>query len=123
MKLKKINMKSILAAFLLCMVASLVPGAEIQRDNFDYIHHDHDAMLKILKEVNEKCPDITRLYNLTETSVEGRELVVMEMTEDPGKHIPSKSFILIVHFVAHASQQMLRRQQCLGHRYHMKRLV
>ncbi|KAL8561644.1 hypothetical protein ACOMHN_001376 [Nucella lapillus] len=65
-------------------------GAKIQKDSFEYIHHDHPATVAILREVNEKCPEITRLYNLSETSVQGRELIVIEMTEEPGKHVAKK---------------------------------
>ncbi|XP_076459516.1 carboxypeptidase E-like [Babylonia areolata] len=75
---------------LLLAFACFSLGAKIQKDTFEYIHHDHPATVAILREVNEKCPEITRLYNLTETSVEGRELIVIEMTEEPGKHIAKK---------------------------------
>ena len=73
-----------------CLAVALGSKSETETDDFEYIHHDHPATLAILDKVHKKCPDITRLYNLTETSVENRELIVIEMTEEPGKHITSK---------------------------------
>ena len=37
-----------------------------------------------------RCPDITRLYTLSETSVNGVPLYVLEFTDHPGKHEISK---------------------------------
>ena len=37
-----------------------------------------------------RCPDITRLYTLSETSVNGVPLYVLEFTDRPGKHELSK---------------------------------
>ena len=33
-----------------------------------------------------RCPDITRLYTLSEPSVNGIPLYVLEFTDNPGKH-------------------------------------
>ncbi|KAK7112674.1 carboxypeptidase E-like [Littorina saxatilis] len=69
---------------------ALVQASEPEKINFESIHHDHPATVALLDEVNKKCPEITRLYNLSEPSVQGRELIVIEMTEEPGKHIIKK---------------------------------
>ena len=47
-----------------------------------------------------RCPDITRLYTLSETSVNGVPLYVLEFTDRPGKHELSKFllFLLIQNF-------------------------
>ena len=83
-----------------CLAVALGSEKETQTEDFEYIHHDHPATLAILDKVHKKCPEITRVYNLSETSVQGRELVVIEMTEEPGKHITSKllpfKFTLII---------------------------
>lgn len=48
-------------------------------------HHDYVEMLAVMKETNEKCPDITRLYNLTGKTVRGRELAVIEFSDFRGE--------------------------------------
>ncbi|KAK3801983.1 hypothetical protein RRG08_064577 [Elysia crispata] len=55
-----------------------------------FFHHDFEKMVELMEEVHKACPEITRLYNLTEPSVEGRNLMVLEITENPGLHIPGK---------------------------------
>lgn len=52
-------------------------------------HHNYVAMEKYLKELNADYPNITRLYSAG-SSVQGRELYVMEVTKDPGQHSPAK---------------------------------
>jgi len=52
-------------------------------------HHNYVAMEKYLKELNANYPRITRLYSIG-SSVQGRELYVMEVTGDPGIHSPEK---------------------------------
>ena len=48
-------------------------------------HHNYDEMTMFLKETSEKYPDITRLYSAGQ-SIEGRELWVIEITDNPGEH-------------------------------------
>ncbi|GFR74407.1 carboxypeptidase E [Elysia marginata] len=55
-----------------------------------FFHHDFEKMVELMREVQKACPEITRLYNLTEPSVEGRNLTVLEITENPGVHVPGK---------------------------------
>nr|XP_012140788.1 PREDICTED: carboxypeptidase D-like [Megachile rotundata] len=52
-------------------------------------HHKYAAMEKYLKDLNSNYPNITRLYSIGE-SVRGRQLYVMEITENPGKHSLNK---------------------------------
>lgn len=87
--MKSVSAKGLLLA-LVSVTVSITWGSKIPADFFQYIHHDHPATVAILKDVNKKCPEITRIYNLSETSVEGRELIVIEMTEEPGKHVAKK---------------------------------
>ena len=51
-------------------------------------HHDYEQMVGLMTEVNKKCPDVTRIYSLSEPSVEGRNLTVLEISENPGVHVP-----------------------------------
>ncbi|KPJ13020.1 Carboxypeptidase D [Papilio machaon] len=46
-------------------------------------------MEAFLQKLHEEYPDITRLTSIGQ-SVEGRELYVLEVTRDPGRHIPGK---------------------------------
>lgn len=55
----------------------------------EFKHHNYVTMEKYLKELNGNYANITRLYSIG-SSVEGRELYVMEITENPGKHSPKK---------------------------------
>ena len=42
-----------------------------------------------------RCPDITRLYTLSEPSVNGIPLYVLEFTDNPGKHELCKYYATI----------------------------
>ncbi|XP_068623289.1 carboxypeptidase D isoform X2 [Battus philenor] len=55
----------------------------------DFAHHDYPKMEAYLQRLKDAYPDITRLSSIGK-SVEGRELYVLEITKDPGKHIPGK---------------------------------
>lgn len=57
--------------------------------DYEFKHHDYKSMEKFLKDLNEQYAHITRLYSVGR-SVQGRELYVMELTSDPGKHDPKK---------------------------------
>ncbi|KAL0868000.1 hypothetical protein ABMA27_008658 [Loxostege sticticalis] len=60
-----------------------------REDALDFQHHDYARMEKYLQDLHEKYPEITRLSSIGK-SVEGRELYVLEITQNPGKHIPGK---------------------------------
>lgn len=55
----------------------------------EFKHHNYVAMEGFLKELNANYPNITRLYSIG-SSVQGRELYVMEVTKNPGKHSSEK---------------------------------
>lgn len=80
-------------------------------------HHDYNAMLNVMKDVNERCSDYTRLYklppvdieefdtsvyplNVSDKTVQGRELWVIEFAKNPGRHtvgIPEFKYIGNMH--------------------------
>uniref|UniRef100_A0A0B6ZJP1 Peptidase M14 domain-containing protein n=1 Tax=Arion vulgaris TaxID=1028688 RepID=A0A0B6ZJP1_9EUPU len=66
--------------------------ARPQTNGYDsiFFHHNFEQMVALMLEVNKACPEITRIYNLSEPSVEGRNLTVLEITENPGVHKPGK---------------------------------
>ncbi|KAG6443020.1 hypothetical protein O3G_MSEX002659 [Manduca sexta] len=55
----------------------------------DFVHHDYAKMEAFLKNLNKAYPNITKLSSIGK-SVEGRELYVLEVTRDPGVHVPGK---------------------------------
>ena len=51
----------------------------------DIKHHNYESMVVFLKKVSSTYPEITKLYTVGK-SVEGRELWVMEISDNPGVH-------------------------------------
>ena len=60
----------------------------ISPETFPFGNHDYESLKQILKSTNERCPDITRLYNLDLKSVDGRDLAIIEFAKHPGQHVP-----------------------------------
>merc|ERR1711997_381112 len=56
------------------------------RAEVEFKHHNNTEMAAVLQQVHNRCPDITRLYTLSEPSVNGIPLYVLEFTDNPGKH-------------------------------------
>merc|ERR1719402_65509 len=52
----------------------------------EFKHHNNTEMAAVLQQVHNQCPDISRLYTLSEPSVNGIPLYVLEITDNPGKH-------------------------------------
>lgn len=57
---------------------------------FEWKHHNNEELPLVLEEVHQKCPSITRVYTLSEPSVRGVPLYVIEFAETPGFHQPCK---------------------------------
>lgn len=53
---------------------------------FEFKHHDNDEMVAVLEDVHSRCPNITQLYTLSEKSVLGVPLYVIEFSTYPGHH-------------------------------------
>jgi len=54
--------------------------------NIEFKHHNNTQLAAILQQVHNKCPDVTRLYTLSEPSVQGVPLYVLEFSDKPGHH-------------------------------------
>merc|ERR1712038_1492927 len=68
--------------------------------NVEFKHHNNTEMAEVLQQIHNRCPDITRLCTLSETSVNGVPLYVLEFTDRPGKHEimePEMKFIANMH--------------------------
>jgi hypothetical protein len=61
----------------------------------EFKHHNNTEMAAVMQQIHNACPDITRLYTLSETSVNGIPLYVLEITDNPGRHEPSKNWLLL----------------------------
>ncbi|XP_018580185.1 carboxypeptidase E isoform X2 [Anoplophora glabripennis] len=53
---------------------------------FQFKHHNNEEMLQVLQDVNARCPNVSRIYTLSETSVLGVPLYVIEFSTKPGHH-------------------------------------
>ncbi|KAI8441905.1 hypothetical protein MSG28_005582 [Choristoneura fumiferana] len=62
---------------------------DIRLSPAEFVHHDYGKMEAFLQDLSAMYPSITRLTSIGK-SVEGRELYVLEVTRDPGRHIPGK---------------------------------
>ena len=51
----------------------------------EFKHHNHEDMIRYMNDIAKRCPEITRIYDVG-TSVRGKKLIVMEMSDNPGKH-------------------------------------
>jgi len=52
----------------------------------EFKHHNNTEMAAVLQQVHNRCPDISRLYTLSESSVLGVPLYVLEFSDHPGRH-------------------------------------
>lgn len=77
----------------LLFVFSLKIRTNLCEDNsqFRFKHHDNRELNELLQAVHKRCPTITRLYELSERSVKGWPLTVIEISDNPGKHELCKS--------------------------------
>ncbi|XP_053198979.1 carboxypeptidase Z-like [Scomber japonicus] len=50
-----------------------------------FVYHSNAQMINILKKTEEQCPDIAKTYSIGR-SMEGRELLVIEFSNNPGQH-------------------------------------
>ncbi len=82
-----------LAYFLILLsvvVIYLQAEARASSPDFEFKHHDNKEVLRVLEAVHQTCPNITRIYTLSETSVMGVPLYIIEFSTNPGQHEPRK---------------------------------
>lgn len=79
---------------------------------FVWKHHDNVEMAYVMEEVHMRCPNITRVYQLSETSVNNVPLYVIEFSDKPGHH---QSYKPEVKYVANIhGNEVLGRELLLG---------
>lgn len=57
--------------------------------SINFVHHRYEELVQVLFDVRGSCPYVTRLYSIGR-SVQGRNLYVLEFSDSPGIHEPSK---------------------------------
>lgn len=50
-----------------------------------FTYHTNAQMVGVLKKIEERCSDVARTYSIGR-STEGRELLVIEFSNNPGRH-------------------------------------
>ncbi|GBP04303.1 Carboxypeptidase E [Eumeta japonica] len=79
---------------------------------FVWKHHNNEELPLVLEEIHRKCPNITRVYALSEPSVLGVPLYVIEFSDKPGFHQPYKpeaKYVANIH-----GNEVLGRELLLG---------
>lgn len=62
-----------------------IPPPEETSSTMQFIYHTNAQMISILKKTEEQCSDIARTYSIGR-SMESRELLVIEFSNNPGQH-------------------------------------
>ncbi|XP_050531282.1 carboxypeptidase E-like [Daktulosphaira vitifoliae] len=73
------------------MIISMANGATTgirEQAVFKFKHHNNKEMYETLLTIHKKCPRITSVYSLSETSVEGRPLMTIVFSLHPTLHKP-----------------------------------
>lgn len=91
----------------LCLAFLITTSAE-----FVWRHHNNEQLPVVLEEVHARCPNITRVYALSEPSVCGVPLYVIEFSDTPGFHQPYKPEVKYVGNIH--GNEVLGRELLLG---------
>jgi len=84
----------------LVTLATLAGAALASLPGLDFTHHNNTALAAALQQVHNQCPDISRLYTLSESSVLGVPLYALEFSRVPGRHqltVPEVKLVANMH--------------------------
>ncbi|GLG98031.1 Carboxypeptidase D [Gryllus bimaculatus] len=87
-------------------------GGAAPGDAFEWRHHDNRELAEVLRDVHRRCPNVTRVYALSEASVLGEPLYVIEFAARPGAHqlyVPEFKYVGNMH-----GNEVLGRELLLG---------
>jgi len=56
-------------------------------DTIPLIHHNYQMTKEKMQNISRRCPQITKVYSIGST-VQGRDILAMAVSENPDKHIP-----------------------------------
>ncbi|KAF6715919.1 Carboxypeptidase Z [Oryzias melastigma] len=86
-----------------------VPPSEDPAALMQFTYHSYNEMIDHLKRIEDRCPGVARTYSIGR-STEGRELLVVEFSDNPGEHEllePETKYIGNVHGNEVLSRQLL----------------
>ena len=69
--------------------SSLPVSVSVPRTDIVFQHHSNEELVSIMQDYANRYPGITRVYSIGQ-SVKGRDLAVMEITDNPGSHEPGE---------------------------------
>lgn len=72
--------------FELILLINLLTFALFHVQSFVLKHHNNRELNNELQLIQQKCSDISRIYELNYRSVRGWPLTVIEFSDNPGKH-------------------------------------
>lgn len=64
-------------AYVLIIISFVVIYINGEGKCFEIKHHNNDELAETLEEVHQMCPNTTRVYALSEKSVMGRKLTIL----------------------------------------------
>lgn len=83
------NSVSLAVLLVILPFAVLALKGDPEDDKDLFVHHNYEQMQNFLQKYHEEYPKITRLHSIGKT-VEGRKMLVMEISDNPGVHEPGE---------------------------------